>query len=79
MAPGCGHRTADRGTALRSRNTPCFARSKGYKRIKARLPQNNEPALSYLSSIGAMVPLFNPGTSFELPIYQGGEEEEGDS
>ncbi|MSQ29852.1 MAG: GNAT family N-acetyltransferase [Dehalococcoidia bacterium] len=47
-----------------------FARSKGYKRIRARLPEGNEPALSYLSSIGALVPLFNPGTSFELPIYQ---------
>jgi RimJ/RimL family protein N-acetyltransferase len=47
-----------------------FARSKGYKRIRARLPENNEAALSYLSSIGALVPLTNPGTTFELPIYQ---------
>jgi L-amino acid N-acyltransferase YncA len=52
-----------------------FARERGYKRIRARLPDNNEPALSYLSSIGALVPLTNPGTSFELPIYQ--EREEG--
>ena len=29
-----------------------------------------EPALSFLSSIGALVPLTNPDTSFELPIYQ---------
>lgn len=47
-----------------------FARSKGYKRIRARLPEDNEAALSYLSSIGALVPLTNPGTTFELPIYQ---------
>ncbi len=47
-----------------------FSRARGFKRIRARLPENNEPALSYLSSIGALVPLFNPGTSFELPIYQ---------
>lgn len=47
-----------------------FARDRGYKRIRARLPQDNEPALSYLSSIGAPVPMTNPGTSFELPIYQ---------
>ncbi len=52
-----------------------FARGHGYQRIRARLPEDNEPALSYLSSIGALVPLMNPGTSFELPIYQ---EREGD-
>ena len=72
------NRRQGHGTAL-AEHALAFARSKGYKRIKARLPQNNEPALSYLSSIGAMVPLFNPGTSFELPIYQGGEDEDGDS
>jgi RimJ/RimL family protein N-acetyltransferase len=53
-----------------------FARQHGYKRIRARLPERNEPALSYLSSIGALVPLMSPGTSFELPIYQNGEGEE---
>ena len=47
-----------------------FARQHGYKRIRARLPEKNEPALSYLSSIGALVPLMSPGTTFELPIYQ---------
>jgi L-amino acid N-acyltransferase YncA len=47
-----------------------FARERGYRRIKGRLPANNEPALSYLSSVGALVPLTNPGSSFELPIYQ---------
>lgn len=67
------HRRQGHGTAL-AEYCLGFARSKGYKRIKARLPQNNEAALSYLSSIGAMVPLFNPGTSFELPIYQDGDQ-----
>ncbi len=50
-----------------------FARDKGYKRIRARLPEDNEPALSYLSSIGAMVPLRSPGTRFELPVYHEGD------
>ena len=50
-----------------------FAREQGYKRIRARLPRDNEPALSYLSSIGAMVPLRSPGTRFELPVYQDGD------
>lgn len=67
------HRRQGHGTAL-AEYCLGFARSKGYRRIKARLPQNNEAALSYLSSIGAMVPLFNPGTSFELPIYQDGDQ-----
>jgi GNAT superfamily N-acetyltransferase len=45
-----------------------FARDKGYRRIRGRLPDGNEPALSFLSSIGAMVPLRNPEMSFELPL-----------
>jgi len=61
------------GTAL-ANEALAFARDHGYKRIRARLPDKNEPALSYLSAIGAMVPLRSPGTRFELPIYQGGEE-----
>lgn len=47
-----------------------FAREHGYQRIRGRLPQDNEPALSFLSNIGALVPLTNPGTTFELPIYE---------
>jgi RimJ/RimL family protein N-acetyltransferase len=50
-----------------------FARQHGYKRIRARLPRDNEPALSYLSSIGAMVPLRSPGTRFVLPVYHEGD------
>lgn len=47
-----------------------FARDKGYKRIRGRLPQQNETALSFLSGIGALVPMYNPETEFELPIYE---------
>ncbi|HEY8173023.1 MAG TPA: GNAT family N-acetyltransferase [Dehalococcoidia bacterium] len=45
-----------------------FARDKGYKRIRGRLPQDNEIALSFLSSIGALVPIYNPEARFELPL-----------
>jgi len=45
-----------------------FARERGYRRIRGRLPEGNESALSFLSSIGAMVPLRNPEMTFELPL-----------
>jgi GNAT superfamily N-acetyltransferase len=45
-----------------------FARDKGYKRIRGRLPQDNQIALSFLSSIGALVPIYNPEARFELPL-----------
>jgi len=45
-----------------------FARDRGYRRIRGRLPDGNEPALSFLSAIGAMVPLRNPDMTFELPL-----------
>lgn len=66
------NRRQGHGTTL-AEHCLAFAKQQGYRRIKARLPRDNEPALSYLSSIGALVPLFNPGTTFELPIYQDGE------
>jgi GNAT superfamily N-acetyltransferase len=47
-----------------------FAKDKGYKRIRGRLPAHNQTALSFLSSIGALVPIYNPDTVFELPIYE---------
>ena len=47
-----------------------FTRERGYTAIRARLPEDNEPALSYLSSIGALVPLANPGAHFVLPPEQ---------
>lgn len=45
-----------------------FAREAGYRRIRGRLPAGNEPALSFLSQIGAMAPLVNPELRFELPL-----------
>ena len=45
-----------------------FAREHGYKRIRARLPEENEAALSFLSSIGGMVPIMNPGATYVLPL-----------
>lgn len=47
-----------------------FAREVGYHQIRGQLPEGNEPALSYLSAIGGMVPFTNPGTLFELPSEQ---------
>jgi L-amino acid N-acyltransferase YncA len=58
-----GHATALAEEAL------AFARERGYRRIRGRLPEKNNAALSYLSAIGALVPMQNPGMSFELPIY----------
>jgi len=63
------NRRQGHGTALAG-EAPAFARERGYRRIRARLPEDNEPALSFLSSIGAMVSITNPGASFELPIYE---------
>ena len=62
------NRRQGHGTAL-AEEALAFARERGYRRVRGRLPENNEAALSYLSSIGALVPLQNPGMSFELPIY----------
>lgn len=62
-----GHRRRGLATALADALIE-FAREKGYRRIRGRLPEGNEPALSFLSSIGAMVPLRNPNMTFELPL-----------
>ncbi len=62
------NRRQGHGTAL-AEEALAFARERGYRRVRGRLPQNNEAALSYLSAIGALVPMKNPGMSFELPIY----------
>lgn len=45
-----------------------FARDRGYRRIRGRLPAGNEIALSFLSSIDALVPIYNPNMGFELPL-----------
>ncbi len=44
------------------------AREQGFRRIVGSLPENNEAALSFLSSIGALTPLLNPESRFELPL-----------
>ena len=62
-----GHRRRGLATDLAD-EVLAFARDRGYKRIRGRLPEGNEPALSFLSAIGAMVPLRNPSMTFELPL-----------
>ncbi len=64
------HRRKGLGTNL-AEHALAFAREKGYKRIRGNLPDNNETALSFLSGIGALVPIYNPDVVFELPIYEG--------
>jgi L-amino acid N-acyltransferase YncA len=61
------HRRKGLGTALAGYALG-FARGKGYRRIRGRLPKENQMALSFLSSIGALVPLYNPDAVFELPL-----------
>lgn len=61
------HRRKGLGTAL-AQYALDFARERGYRRIRGRLPEQNEVALSFLSSIGALVPLYNPDAVFELPL-----------
>jgi GNAT superfamily N-acetyltransferase len=62
------NRRQGHGTVL-AEEAIAFARERGYRRIRGRLPKDNEAALSYLSAIGALVPMKNPGMTFELPIY----------
>jgi L-amino acid N-acyltransferase YncA len=64
------HRRKGIGTNLAERALG-FAREKGYKRIRGNLPDHNETALTFLSGIGALVPIYNPEVVFELPIYEG--------
>ena len=61
------HRRKGLGTTL-AQYALDFARERGYRRIRGRLPEQNEVALSFLSSIGALVPLYNPDAVFELPL-----------
>lgn len=61
------HRRKGLGTSLASMALD-FARDRGYRRIRGRLPEQNQRALSFLSSIGALVPLYNPEMRFELPL-----------
>ena len=64
------HRRKGLGTNL-AEHALAFAREKGYKRIRGNLPDHNETALSFLSGIGALVPMYNPDVVFELPVHEG--------
>ncbi|MCY3567762.1 MAG: GNAT family N-acetyltransferase [Chloroflexi bacterium] len=44
------------------------AREQNFRRVVGSLPDNNEAALSFLSAIGALAPLINPNSRFELPL-----------
>ena len=44
------------------------ARDQGFQRVVGSVPDNNEAALSFLSAIGALAPLINPESRFELPL-----------
>jgi RimJ/RimL family protein N-acetyltransferase len=45
-----------------------FAREKGYGKVRGRIPAGNEAALSFFSSIGALVPRVGRGLRYELPL-----------
>lgn len=61
------HRRGGVATAIGS-SLLDFAREAGYSRVRGRLPDGNEPALAFLSGLGALVPLQNPEMRFELPL-----------
>ena len=52
-----GSRRRGIGTRL-AEGSLAHARDGGFKRIVGRLPESNEAALSFLSSIGGLVPIF---------------------
>lgn len=54
------------GTDL-ARGVLDLAREKGFKRVRGKMLQG-EAALSFLGSIGALVPMVNPEMEFELPL-----------
>jgi GNAT superfamily N-acetyltransferase len=45
-----------------------WARDYGYKRVKGYIPEGNEAALSFYSSLSPLVPLDATGIEFELPL-----------
>jgi GNAT superfamily N-acetyltransferase len=61
-----GHRRKGLGTVL-ARGVLDLAPERGFRRIRGRMFES-EQALSFLGSIGALVPLVNPGMDFELPL-----------
>ena len=61
------HRRQGIGTRLAEQLLE-HARAHGFQRVVGRLPVANEPALSFLSAIGGLVPIINPEMRFELPL-----------
>src|SRR5437763_5314953 len=45
-----------------------FAREAGYRHIRGRLPRDNDPALSFLSALGGLLPMQNPEMRLERPL-----------
>jgi ribosomal protein S18 acetylase RimI-like enzyme len=45
-----------------------FARGKGYRKVRGTIPAGNEAALSFFSSIGALVPRVAGDLKYELPL-----------
>ena len=45
-----------------------FARGKGYRKVRGTIPAGNEAALSFFSSIGALVPRVGGDMRYELPL-----------
>ena len=61
------HRRQGIGTRLAEQLLE-HARARGFQRVVGRLPDANEPALSFLSAIGGLVPIINSEMRFELPL-----------
>lgn len=60
------HRRRGLGTDL-ARGVLDLARERGFKRVRGKMFQG-QAALSFLGSIGALVPMVNPEMEFELPL-----------
>ncbi len=45
-----------------------FARERGYKRVIGHVPEGNEPALSYFSTVAGLTNLQPESLRFELPL-----------
>jgi GNAT superfamily N-acetyltransferase len=61
-----GERRKGLGTLL-ARGALDLAPERGFRRIRGRMLEGDQ-ALSFLGSIGALVPLVNPEMEFELPL-----------
>lgn len=62
-----GYRRRGIGTQLAELGL-AFARDAGYTKLRGTIPANNEPALSFFSSIGPIVQVAGGGIVYELPV-----------